>query len=280
MRSSASGRRFQLNRAHQYAEVIADLTEQGLMGFSSGSLGHLVDIDSRGLIREWPWVELSLTPTPANPYAMIRPTQTADTLNAFRQLGLSLSKEAEEALKTFKMAVPDLRSLRMAKGGEPGNDPEPENDPEPQSEPEPTNHDDDADADPVRGVALGRLIRRLRDDQGLSNDELANAAGLSVATMRQVIAGRIVCPPMTRLEGMAKALHVKADRLIGAAEADGCSRYEDDEGRSAGDLLERVARLEEGLMKPETPPADGTEPSEEAVRAIMEADEHLKGLVR
>ena len=61
----------QLDKANRYAAMIAEMVEAGLMGFSSGALGHLVDVSKRGDILEWPWVELSITPSPANPYALI-----------------------------------------------------------------------------------------------------------------------------------------------------------------------------------------------------------------
>ena len=74
--------RVQIDRANDYAEMILELTEQGLMGFSSGSLGRHVTVDAKGEILTWPWIELSITPTPANPYAMISPGATVDAMRA------------------------------------------------------------------------------------------------------------------------------------------------------------------------------------------------------
>lgn len=42
--------------------------EQGKLGWSSGSVPHMVDIAPDGEIKKWPIVEGSLTPTPAEPY--------------------------------------------------------------------------------------------------------------------------------------------------------------------------------------------------------------------
>ena len=266
----------QLDRAHEYAEVIADLVEQGIMGFSSGSIGHLVDIAKNGEIREWPWIELSLTPTPANPFAMIRPTQAGDMLRAFEALDLPVSDEAKEALSKFSVSVPDIRSLIEANK----NDPPPE-------DPPPDEEEDDEEEEhdhtlPVRGVALGRLIKHLRDEAGLSNAGLAKAVGVSPATMRQVITGRIVCPPYARLEALAKVLKVKVDRLVGAAESDGCSRYEEENRSVSDELRERLAAVEAIVLPSEPPaPSDGGSDEDEAVtRALLEADEHLKGLLK
>ena len=78
-----------------------------------------------------------------------------------------------------------------------------------------------------KGEALGNLIRDLRDDiDGLENSDLADAAGVSLATMDDIIAGLIICPPRERLEGLAGALETSASRLISAAESDGCDYSE------------------------------------------------------
>ena len=77
----------QLNKAHRYAEHISDMVKAGKLYFSSGSIAHLVRKEAGGIIKRWPWVELSLTPTPANPYA----TVTAKTAEPyFKSLGLEL----------------------------------------------------------------------------------------------------------------------------------------------------------------------------------------------
>jgi len=57
----------QLDASSEYFDSIKDLIKKGKLYLSSGSLGHLVDMDNKsGEIKRWPWVELSLTPTPAN----------------------------------------------------------------------------------------------------------------------------------------------------------------------------------------------------------------------
>ncbi len=75
----------------------------------------------------------------------------------------------------------------------------------------------------VRGEALGALLKKLRDELDLTNQELADAAGISVGTMSQILNGAIICPPISRLEGLASLLGVSVDTLITEAEKDGCT---------------------------------------------------------
>lgn len=62
----------QITAAKQYATAIRELVAKGVLGWSSGSVPHLVErvkSSVRGVaeITSWPIVELSLTPTPAEP---------------------------------------------------------------------------------------------------------------------------------------------------------------------------------------------------------------------
>lgn len=57
----------QLERHRQYVEQVLKLVEQGALGWSSGSVAHLVRRDGSGAVRSWPIVEFSLTPTPCEP---------------------------------------------------------------------------------------------------------------------------------------------------------------------------------------------------------------------
>lgn len=71
----------QLARNHRYRKAVDGLIEQGGLGFSSGAMPHLVKIDRKsGRIERWPWVELSLTPIPAHPGAMVRHTVKSSSL--------------------------------------------------------------------------------------------------------------------------------------------------------------------------------------------------------
>lgn len=77
----------QLNRAHQYYEAITELIGQKALAFSSGSMMHLIARKTQGEITNWPWVELSMTPTPANPWAAI---DAGKSIQHFAELGLNV----------------------------------------------------------------------------------------------------------------------------------------------------------------------------------------------
>lgn len=59
-----------LDGSSKYLAAIVDLVNRGVIGFSTGSIGHLVERvaqGSRRKITSWPIAELSLTNTPAEP---------------------------------------------------------------------------------------------------------------------------------------------------------------------------------------------------------------------
>ena len=60
--------------------------------------------------------------------------------------------------------------------------------------------------------------------------------------MGGILSGTIDCPPRSRLEGFAELLGVSVNRLIRAAEDDGCSNY--DNRFSAGEPEMRFAALD------------------------------------
>lgn len=57
----------QLDKHARYRKAIGQMVEEGALGYSSGAISHLVTKSATGEIVRWPWVELSLTPTPAAP---------------------------------------------------------------------------------------------------------------------------------------------------------------------------------------------------------------------
>lgn len=89
----------QLDKSSEYFSAIKDLVKQGKLFFSSGAMAHLVDVDKRsGEIKRWPWVELSLTPTPANLLA------TVDFATAKAHLKAA-GLELPDGLKAVSMAM-------------------------------------------------------------------------------------------------------------------------------------------------------------------------------
>ena len=59
-----------LDKSAKYWEQVKNLVDKGILYFSSGAMPHLVKKEASGHIKRWPWVELSVTPTPSNPYAV------------------------------------------------------------------------------------------------------------------------------------------------------------------------------------------------------------------
>ena len=80
----------QLDLRRRWARAVLDLVRQGALGWSSGSLPHLVEIEADGHIRRWPIVEGSLTPTPAEP----RYTDAVAVKAAYQALGLPVGRLA------------------------------------------------------------------------------------------------------------------------------------------------------------------------------------------
>ena len=77
----------------------------------------------------------------------------------------------------------------------------------------------------LKGEGLGDLIRRLRDEKELTNDDLAEAAGLAVSSIGGILAGTTSCPKIGQLQGLARRLGVSLSSLVSAAESDGCEVY-------------------------------------------------------
>lgn len=56
-----------LDERNEYVDYVRKLIDMGALGLSSGSLPHLVQIETDGTIKRWPIIEGSLTHTPADP---------------------------------------------------------------------------------------------------------------------------------------------------------------------------------------------------------------------
>lgn len=76
----------QLNLNAKYRKAVDKLIDEGALGYSSGAMPHLATKNAKGVITRWPWVELSLTPMPAEPST----------------LGVHYTKSAAEALAFFE----------------------------------------------------------------------------------------------------------------------------------------------------------------------------------
>ena len=78
----------QLDLHKRYVRAVQRLVDQGVLNWSSGSLPHLVEVDSDGQIKRWPIVEGSLTPAPAEP----RLTDVQTLKSAYKSLGLDMTR--------------------------------------------------------------------------------------------------------------------------------------------------------------------------------------------
>lgn len=100
----------QLDIRQAYAQHIEKLVADGALGWSSGSLPHLVDIAPDGKILQWPIVEGSLTPTPAQPVktqvAMKHYSEPTELATAYKSLDLDVSRFIPADAETAKEAAP------------------------------------------------------------------------------------------------------------------------------------------------------------------------------
>lgn len=79
----------QLNLRDEYEQLILKLVEAGQLGYSTGSLTHLVERSGDGKLLNWPVAELTLTPTPAaGPYL----TSVEKLKACYKSAGISLKK--------------------------------------------------------------------------------------------------------------------------------------------------------------------------------------------
>ena len=99
----------QLDLRNRWSRAVLDMVDSGLLGWSSGSLPHLVEVATDGYIRRWPVVEGSLTPSPAEP----RYTDAITVKAAFEALGLPTEN-----------LTPPPNSLPVNGEGEPGIQPD------------------------------------------------------------------------------------------------------------------------------------------------------------
>jgi hypothetical protein len=107
----------QLDRHNRYVRTLQQLVAKGALGWSSGSLPHLVIKSADGEIVRWPVIEGSITPTPAE----FRHTTVAAIKSAYDALGLDfsplesseqqeqrMSEELRDNLKTVAETVSTL----------------------------------------------------------------------------------------------------------------------------------------------------------------------------
>ena len=114
----------QLDLRRRWARAVQHLIEKNALGWSSGSLAHLVEVAADGHIRRWPIVEGSLTPTPAQP----RRSDARSLRSAWQALGLDSSlltpadtetdREAQGEDMTESNTTPARKRLPLASADE------------------------------------------------------------------------------------------------------------------------------------------------------------------
>lgn len=88
----------QLDKRNRYFEKIAQMVGDGALSFSSGAIPHLVQTRKDGHIERWPWVELSLTPTPANVFAGVYTVKSSDAIEHIAAVKAAIPDALKEAI--------------------------------------------------------------------------------------------------------------------------------------------------------------------------------------
>lgn len=69
-----------LDMANEYEKRVYELVEQGKLGWSSGTAGHMAKKSEDGKITRWPIIEISLTPTPCEPMNRALPVKSLESV--------------------------------------------------------------------------------------------------------------------------------------------------------------------------------------------------------
>jgi hypothetical protein len=96
-----------LDRSHRYWQQVSELLSAGKIYGSSGSLPNFVRTDAKtGEILVWPYIEQTLTPTPANPYSRV---VAAKAVDHFDEARIGLSPALRGILSDLDSPTADLR---------------------------------------------------------------------------------------------------------------------------------------------------------------------------
>jgi transcriptional regulator with XRE-family HTH domain len=72
---------------------------------------------------------------------------------------------------------------------------------------------------PTGGTSIAKALKRLRTDNGISPDQLADGAGISRSTVYRIEGGEIADPDLATLRGLVKALNVSMSHFFAQVEA-------------------------------------------------------------
>lgn len=91
---------------NEWVEGVWHLIDKGALYFSSGSVPHLIKRTSGGEIKSWPVIEISMTPTPAEPRGTrIRAMRSADSTDA---LGDGQRAHSDDAVERSDGPEPEV----------------------------------------------------------------------------------------------------------------------------------------------------------------------------
>lgn len=109
---------------------------------------------------------------------------------------------------------------------------------------------------------LNSAIDEMVDDSTTRSDimtRMGSAGGISESTVEQILSESINCPPLPRLRGFSRVLGLSVERIITAAESDGCEYDEDGKAlkcilnpneKSAGILIDSaIGSIDSSLNK-------------------------------
>lgn len=98
----------QLDLRDQYEKAIFGLAKAGKLGLSSGTAGHIIQREPDGKLVRWPIVEISFTPTPAEPRTAVTPLKSVDITN------IGMEVKAMNLIELIKKLVPGLSDEQYA----------------------------------------------------------------------------------------------------------------------------------------------------------------------
>ncbi len=98
----------QLDLRDQYEKAVFGLAKAGKLGLSSGTAGHMIQREPDGKLVRWPIVEISFTPTPAEPRTAVAPLKSVDITN------IKMEVKAMNLLEMIKKLVPGLSEEQYA----------------------------------------------------------------------------------------------------------------------------------------------------------------------
>jgi hypothetical protein len=157
----------EVQRAYRYHDMLLTLAQKGLLGASSQPVQTSVEIDwESGLIKQWHPVEISLTPSPANPNAVV---------DVVKSLGIDLEQFLlDHAIVKNEGDEPEADEPPPAEPPAPAPTPDPAPEPPPAEPPAP---EPPADEPPPAPTSLADEIEEMFEDGDDEDEEEAEGEG-------------------------------------------------------------------------------------------------------